>query len=275
MLDSEITFRSKRMLFRPGFHAHLTISMRTRESYPGSHESISIPVADVIEKLFVFAPHLLPEIEELEIVQKDGKGSETKILPLKNMRGRPAETFGSGVSEIQQSKTGREELFYSDGFLLTPPQRLAQHPDDVSELDREPFHFALHSEFHEYSSSGNAVHKLVPSGSGLLDPAVAHLGVRNISQLLPVHLQKVRFGLEWYKKKFFGNFLGQVPAVQSRLYVEVSERHIWVMSEEEGLRNKADLPLAETSIFQALDHSLSELGLHGALSEEIRDSAQY
>jgi hypothetical protein len=263
------------MLLRPGYHAHITLALHPQNPIPTGGDVSHIPVGELIEKLFSFAPHLLPEINELEVIQfDDEKGREKKIIPLSNMRGRPLETFSENkqLRGVTKSGTNREELFYSDGYLLTPPKRLDQYPDNVLELPKEPFHFALHSEFHEYTSSGNVVHKLTPSGSGLLDPAITHIGVQNIAQLLPVHLDTARFGFECYKQRFFGGILGQVPAIQSRLYVEVSQSHIWIMAEEEGLKKRDAIPLAETSIFEALDNSLSELGLHGALCQEIKES---
>jgi hypothetical protein len=179
-----------------------------------------------------------------------------KKLESKDLRGRPFESFPETQTALQEYSEDRdEELFFSGGTVLDP-----ENPDDEDKGSR--FTFSLKTHFKEYTPGAAVIHDVRPESSGPISLVDEDLSPQALCQWLPLKLERFRFGIEQYKKQFLGSMIGLVPTIDIRFYLEVSEREVFVLCEQESQPRGKVIPLGEHSALRGLEYAL-------------RDSMQY
>ena len=202
-----------------------------------------LPVAAFLEQLCSAAPNVLPEID----LQSDG-------AVLEDLRGRPPENFTS------RDRPPDEEIFFTDGVLFDLDE--TEEATTFNELiPLVPFTLKIGSRFESFRGSSHIVHKVVRSGTPILDELRPATSLRLLSRLFPARLDRVRLGLENYTPKSGGSFFGTVPTVNDRLYLDLDRQRLSLRASCEYRGKETRLPFAERGLIALLDRALSASGI--------------
>jgi hypothetical protein len=226
-----------------------------------------VPIARLTERILVQAAHILP-FTEYTVREENG---ETLCL-IENLRGRPEEAFSdtSKSSAYFPDRPRLEELFFSEGVVYEPPANLEDYPERTELLNASPFTYALSSSFHSFSKNGSIVHNTIPSASGPVTPFLKELSPRRISRLVPARLKHVRLGFESFRPKFWGTWLGVIPRIEGRMFLEIAEKEIHLHLEQLVERSSQVLPFEKQGLISVLDSILEDEGLFCGFTAALR-----
>jgi len=219
-----------------------------------------IPVAQLLKNYIPYLTPLLPQ------------KLDTKNLNIKNLRGRPFESFPE-IAFIPESSSNirEEEIFFSKGKVLNP--NVDTNKESTTDEKESVFTFSLRSNFQEYTPSGHVSHNLKPLTTGSIKFLEKYITPLALAEWLPLELDCFRFGVEQYKKKFLGSMAGLVPMINNRFYIEVNKNEIFVLIEQADQKRKNKIPLQEhlavSGLEKALDTSLKFKDLTKAIKKEI------
>ena len=143
---------------------------------------------------------------------------------LKNLRGRPAETFPSSSPEnpLHERERRVEELAYAEGTLA-----LTGHSEQEEEHEKEsPFRFLVLSRFDHFDNHGGIIHHTILEKTPRLEELSSIAAIPRLDYL---HLHQFRLGLELYRSRFLGSVFGVVPVVFARFFWEMSESRLYLL----------------------------------------------
>lgn len=188
-----------------------------------------------------------------------------KKLQVDNLRGRPFESFPeTSLIPASNKDIREEEIFFSEGRVLEPNDSENREKDSS-------FTFSLRSNFNEYTPTGNISHNVEPLSTGKVHFLEKHITPNALVRWLPLELDCFRFGIEQYKKKFLGSMAGLVPTINSRFYIEVSEKEIFVLVEQSDQKRKKFIPLQNHAAVVGLEETLSKTMQFSNLREKINE----
>ncbi len=223
-----------------------------------------MPVGRVFGSLLSFAPELTPPFATASLMDENGK----KLLVVEDLRGRPPETFAGPDRVPRTLEKPEEELFRAEGAFFHPPETLDAYPVGHETLRKSPFQYRLGTRFHHFTNGGHIVHEVVSSSSPSLEPLAPQLKPEWFSRLLPADLQQVRLGFESYKPSMWSALPGTTPSVENRWYLEIESSGVFLLAEEDGLRN-ARLPFEKCSFISSLSRALEQLNLFYNLPDHL------
>ena len=193
--------------------------------------------------------------------------------PVSDLRGRPAETFSGKSPEIKRlEKLNHEELFFLKGGIYEPAS-LKNNYEDISELELLPISFQLLSHFETFQGSRHIVHQLSSKRSGILEQLNTPLSVHDVTRTIPLSVESLRFGFEFFRSRRFGSLLGRTPAIAKRLYFELDlERCSFHFRSEIEKGHTLQAP-ALSALLSALEASKLYLGATKELRENVNSVA--
>ncbi|MFN8390075.1 MAG: hypothetical protein U0136_07270 [Bdellovibrionota bacterium] len=239
----------------------LTVSAELRPSQAGG----AIPISAFIERLFTTSPNFIPA--ECFHVAEPGAGP----VLLEDMRGRPYDEFPESEQSALENlrRAQEEEIFFGGGALIDTE-------DEVSEgatPHEQPFFLRITSKFETFKGDKHIVYRIQHSESPALEEIRPNLSARLLARLLPLRLDKIRLGLESYRSSTLGSIFGMVPAVQDRLFLEITSSSIRVTASCDYRGKQPSLPFEDQQLMAHLDTALRECNLFpdlmGRISTEL------
>lgn len=201
-----------------------------------------------------------------------------------NVRGRPAETFRDySPPQDVEKKLATEEVFLAKGVLHETGTMTV--PDIVSPPRHIPFSFQIQSCFENFESPQSILYTGSTRLRSDIEPQLPPMSLRTTLQLLPLEIQQLRFGLEWFRPRFTTTFLGLAPHVERRFFVECSRDEVSVWAEdafsdesppfsEEGYISHFSTALSKAGLFPNLEGTINELfEQHSETSFQYHDSS--
>lgn len=139
---------------------------------------------------------------------------------------------------------GAEELFFVSGNI--PVDLSATYPNAL----KEPFSIGIYTNFDSFQDPHHIVHKSRTERSGSLPQ---DFPVDRIGRSVPLHLERLRLGMEFFESRFMTNFFGFSPVVQQVLQLEADTKKVkliisveWINEKHrEALSRHATLPRLE------------------------------
>lgn len=235
---------------------------QTREK---AMESELIPVSTLLKRFLEFAPSLVPSFEQIQHELRDGQA----IWTIEDMRGRPSESFSN--KQVQDRlKPGEEELFFTNGVIFDTPATLDEYEKvSTEELPSTAFSYRVSTRFDRFDGSRHIVHQFVPSGTSPVTSLMPPLSVSAICQCIPLRLDYIRVGIEFFKGRFFGAMLGSAPVIFNRFYLEISPERIQLKSKSELERGNDKLSPKSREVLSAFDKALTETGLYAGFLSSL------
>ena len=252
----------------------LSLNVSERSSFLRSRRTVSIeaeltdqaagiPVSDFLEQLFRSHPNFIPE--------EAFRAGDESAFRLENIRGRPSEAFPTDengeASDLRRKQ--REELFFTRGVVLEPVEDEIEGTES-SEFVESPFSFRITTRFETFRETSNVVYRVFHTPSPVLEEIKPVLSGRLLARLLPFRLDTIRLGLESYRTRTFGSLFGSVPAVQDRLYLEITRSKILLTASGDFPRKDEGLPFSKDNLLGHVDAALRSCQLFPNLSQEIR-----
>lgn len=267
-----------------------------RNGLSDTHLSHAIPVSRLFGELMEQLPLNLP-------LGQDGFTHTPSVL--RNLRGRPADAFHPVPP--QTLAQGTEELLSASGRVICPPPIGSEparigadparrtsiagadygaadaaldpmHDDDDLEVTpgtEIPFFVTLSTRFSEFDRGNGIVHQVMSRTSNILQSLLPRLSSGALTRIVPLKLERIRFGFESFTPRSWGMGWGGIPTVSSQLYCELTESELIIEATRDFSRNPEALPFEEHRLFQSFDRALSRLGLrHGFYEELVRNVAR-
>lgn len=191
---------------------------------------------------------------------------EGASFKLRNMRGRPRETFAQPpVPE------GTEQLLSVAGEISVPAQSEEELPEIKQQLAplELPFALELHSRFSCFAKN-SILYQVTPQ---LTLPPVFLEQAQSLTELLRLPLacfSRVAVGFECFRSSFLGSLIGLVPVVYARFFLEVSTAGLQLSCEETAAAKSSFLPLAAdlAALDKALETTANFSGLLNLINEK-------
>lgn len=139
------------------------------------------------------------------------------VQQLKNLRGRPAETFSNDTTALLQRQ---EELCFIKGVAAP-----LQEDDEIVDEERseaQPFSVALNTKF-ENIISREILHRAVFSTTGAISSWGDRFALNSIYHLPLLEISTFRLGFEHFVPSFLGSLLGSIPTIRSRFYLSMNK----------------------------------------------------
>ena len=179
-----------------------------------------------------------------------------------NLRGRPSETFDIVPEHLRQKKS--EELVYLCGDKF----ELLETPTSADKLQKSRWSYNLSTSFNSFEGS-KAISHTISAGCKALPKECNKLKPKHYSMLLPICINEIRVGMEFFKPKFFGSSLGQTPSIFGKVYIEVSSTKISFIIRQEGISAKS-VPISDHMITKNFDLALNKTNIHKNLTNSIK-----
>lgn len=224
-----------------------------------------IPVASLTQLFLKFSPEMMSYLSLPRYAPQAGRAVP---LEISNVRGRPPAAFGlqSARPKLEQNC---EELFWGEGSIVhTDHRSTADERASSSEKD-EPFHFRLLSRFDSFQGSQKIVHRVEPQASRSLREVQHWLRPDRLARMLPLHLERVRFGSEFYRPRAITSLLGLTPMITGKFYLEISRKLIVLEASQDHLNTMSGLPHDDRGILKAIDRALQEIGLFAGFYQRL------
>ncbi|OVE80302.1 hypothetical protein BVY02_00775 [bacterium J17] len=199
------------------------------------------------------------------------------IGELENLRGRPPESF----TKSQQKKPSlnkqpiEEELIFLRGVVA-----LGKEESEIDLLDQEgpteeiPFHYQLNSTFSRILGTKTILHSTVTHASKEFKELDFDEEDPKTYFENRLRADELRIGLEFYKSRFYGSMLGFAPAVDSHLYLEMSDGQIAINSKQEVPKKSREIPEGAKllEIVATIDQILKNMQLHETFASEFHEA---
>ena len=204
-------------------------------------------------------------------------------LKLKNIRGRPPETFANGwIGQTQDQENIKEELLFIQFRLLAQDD---ETDPTLERVEREGvgdslFELRIETQFHGFSDNDEIIHKVVPRAINDLDPdlleSIAKIKLSSLPQNAVFSVEKSRLGLELFSRKFLGSWFGSGPSVSQRLYIELDKDQFKLFFEYPHQKNTAhkDSLFDVEQLMIELSKALSLLGFRESLIDQFHEKAR-
>lgn len=272
MLELKLSHRRGRNLFGPGRTVSLEAVLCNAGSLPAG-----IPVSSWFKTLAEIAPNIPPfsfqgcrarDLKSFEIIP--GAEELPEAFFVSDFRGRPSEMFRLLPEEVKKSNipNSGEEFCYLSGMeeLDIPAD---EEPSNESEPEFKPFTCSLSSHFYSVTRDGHLVSQYLETSNWSIKGKVSLSPLKGAANFLPNLISEVRLGVEFFRPRFWGAYLGQAPKLDYRFYLEATPEQLYLQLEQAGL-GSGELPLEEVGLLKALDQALEEHALYRGFIEAGR-----
>jgi hypothetical protein len=177
------------------------------------------------------------------------------LLPEEVYSGKPLRDLkGREPASLPDPTQAGDELFFAAGTVYTGTK--SERPAAARDLLGEPFQLRALSKFVEFDGPNHIVYSpAVALSDGMPHLMGAEGYLRDIGSLVPLVLEKVRLGLEFFSGSFAGSMFGFSPAVTETVRVELEPGNASVLIDAVQ-KSAAEPPLARGGYFEKLSDLL-------------------
>lgn len=231
--------------FRKRFRAEIRATFRLKSG--GEIESATL--AAFLEQLLLKLPPI-PYFKELP-------ATDASAI-ITNIRGRPPESFpGHANSE----DAGSEELLFLSGLLIND-----EDEKNEDEIQAEiPLRFSVRSKFSEFVGAASIKHHVEAALRSPLADEFPTPTALMFTRLSPLQISRVRVGLEFFRGRHFGDFLGLTPDMYGHCFIEADTHQIQIDILDEQLPTRESPLLNDFQIADTIESAIALLGVYASL----------